>query len=425
MSGFSLDVQIEVNGSFVRVGKLCGTSYVDAVFQYDKNYIMDSAHRPISVSLPLQEECFSSEATQNYFEGLLPEGFSRQCVASNIHVDSDDYISILKVLGRECLGAIRIVDENNPVDDFGYKKLSLQDVKSLAAEGASKAMDLVIQSHLSLTGASGKAGLFYDHKEHKWYLPQGLAPSNYIVKQSHVRLKHLVVNEQLCLLTAKKLGIEIPESFIFECGESKVDDSILFATKRFDRFTDGFSKNAGIHIVPYRLHQEDFAQALGIKSSFKYEKHGGHYLKKMFDVLKNYSANPIEDQFKLWKITIFNYLIGNTDNHIKNSALLYSKDLKTIRLAPYYDVISTKMYDSSTDEMSLSINGKLNRTEIERRDFEKEAQSLGLGQKLAIDMYHKLATEFSAAVTQSARELMELGFVEAAVLAEKIKCLNL
>lgn len=424
MSEFSLDIQIEVNGSFVRAGKLCGTSYIDAVFQYDKNYIIDSAYRPISISLPLQEECFSREVTRNYFEGLLPEGFSRQCVASNIHVDSDDYISILQVLGRECLGAIKIVDKQNTVEDFGYKELSLQDVQSLAAEGASKAMDLVIQSHLSLTGASGKAGLFYNHKEHKWYLPQGLAPSNYIVKQSHVRLKHLVVNEQLCLFTAKRLGIEIPESFIFECGERRADDSILFATKRFDRFTDEFSKNAGGLVVPYRLHQEDFAQALGIKSSDKYEKNGGHYLKKMFDVLKSYSANPIEDQFKLWKITIFNYLIGNTDNHIKNSALLYSKDLKAIRLAPCYDVVSTKIYESCTDEMSLSINGKLNRTEIERSDFEKEAKSLALGQKLAMDIYDKLVADFSAALTDSAAELMELGFVEAATIAEKIRSLD-
>lgn len=133
MAGFSLDVQIEVKGSFVMAGKLYGISHFDAVFQYDKNYINDSASRPISVSLPLQEEPFSSEATRNYFEGLLPEGFSRQCVASNIHVDSDDYISILRVLGRECLGAIRIVDENNPVEDFVYKELSLQDVKSLAS----------------------------------------------------------------------------------------------------------------------------------------------------------------------------------------------------------------------------------------------------------------------------------------------------
>lgn len=53
---------------------------------------------------------------------------------------------------------------------------------------------------MSQTGASGKVGLYYD--EEKWYLPIGEAPSTHIVKQSHVRLKRIVANEQLCLLTA-------------------------------------------------------------------------------------------------------------------------------------------------------------------------------------------------------------------------------
>ena len=104
--------------------------------------------------------------------------------------------------------------------------------------------------------------------------------------------------------------------------------------------------------------------------------------------------------------------------------MLYSKDLKAIRLAPCYDVVSTKIYESCTDEMSLSINGKLNRTEIERSDFEKEAKSLALGQKLAMDIYDKLVADFSAALTDSAAELMELGFVEAATIAEKIRSLD-
>lgn len=35
----------------------------------------------------------------------------------------------------------------------------------------------------------------------------------------------------------------------------------------------------------------------------------------MFDMIRNYSASPLEDQMKLWDICVFNYLVGNTDNH--------------------------------------------------------------------------------------------------------------
>lgn len=63
----------------------------------------------------------------------------------------------------------------------------------------------------------------------------GSAPSNYIVKQSHVRLSNIVINEQFCLLTAEKLGIDVPESFVLQAGKNKTEDAaILFATKRYD-----------------------------------------------------------------------------------------------------------------------------------------------------------------------------------------------
>ena len=420
MSKIMLNVQIEIDGTFKTAGVICGSDYRDSFFTYDKDYISDVKNHPISISLPFKEEPFSISATQNFFEGLLPEGFSRQCVASNLHADSEDYISILRVLGSECLGAIRIVDEENPVELLEYKRLSLDEVKALAAEGASKAMDFVVRSHLSLTGASGKAGLFFDEKENTWYLPMGLAPSNYIVKQSHVRLKNLVINEQLCLQTAKKMGIDVPDSFIMKCGEGHGDDLILFATKRFDRYTDELSKCIDGLVVPYRLHQEDFAQAMGIKSAFKYEHDSECYLKRMFNLIRQYSSNPVEDQLKLWKITVFNYLIGNTDNHIKNNSLLYSKDLKSIHLAPCYDVVSTKIYDSGTDDMSLSINGKYNRKEITRHDFKEEAANIGLGQKIAMQFFDEMASGFSRFLKASATELEETGFSEARKIADRI-----
>ena len=170
---------------------------------------------------------------------------------------------------------------------------------------------IVVKSHLSLTGASGKVGLYYDEASGKWYKPQGLAPSTHIVKQSHIRYKNIVLNEQLCLLAAQKLGIEIPESFILQTQTGKVnDEDVLFATRRFDRNFDSDSKRICGLKAPFRLHQEDFAQALGIKSVDKYEKAGEGYLKKMFDLLQKYSSNPIEDSLKLWRRAVFNFMIG-------------------------------------------------------------------------------------------------------------------
>lgn len=421
MSNFSLTVLIEINGVMTKVGFITGTDYKEAVFAYDESYIAEKNHRAISIALPVSDKPFSAKSTRNYFEGLLPEGFTRKCIADSMHSEPDDYISILRELGRECLGAIQIVDESVQCIEADYKELSKKEVKALAEKGASLAANLVIQSHLSLTGASGKTGLYYDDKKKKWYQPVGSAPSNYIVKQSHVRLSNIVVNEQLCLLTAKKLGIDVPESFVVQIEKKTEDADILFATKRFDRVVTDDSRKVKDLPVPYRLHQEDFAQAMGINSSQKYEKNGEYYLKQMFNIIRSYSANPIEDQFKLWRITVFNFLIGNTDNHIKNYSLLYSKDLRTVRLAPCYDVVATRVYKNDINEMSLSINGKLNMDEVSRADFELEAKSCGLGTKPAMKIFDEVQNGLLEALKKSAGELEEKGFAQAGEIADRIE----
>ena len=414
-----LAVQIEVKGAFKQVGEIVGTSSDDARFTYTESYLKDPESRAVSISMPLEQQSFSVESTRNFFEGLLPEGFTRRCVAEWLHRDEKDYLAILAGLGQECLGAIKIIDESRAVRPAKYKELTSEEVKKLAQEGATESAEMVTKSHLSLTGASGKVGLYYDEQKDKWYLPIGEAPSTHIVKQSHIRLKRIVANEQLCLLTAKNLGIEIPQSFIIKTESNEAED-VLFATKRYDRRMQSNGRKLNGMNIPYRLHQEDFSQALGIPASEKYEKDGGSYLSKMFGILRDYSASPIEDQLKLWDICVFNFLIGNTDNHIKNLSLLYGKDLKTIRLAPAYDIVSTMVYESSTENMALSIGGDYSIRKITEESFAKEATKAGLGVKMAMKRLDTLRKNFVEALNTGAQVLEEQGFEGTKDIAEQI-----
>ena len=414
-----LAVQIEVKGAFKQVGEIVGTSSDDARFTYTESYLKDPESRAVSISMPLEQQSFSVESTRNFFEGLLPEGFTRRCVAEWLHRDEKDYLAILAGLGQECLGAIKIIDESRAVLPSKYKELTSEEVKKLAQEGATESAEMVTKSHLSLTGASGKVGLYYDEQKDKWYLPIGEAPSTHIVKQSHIRLKRIVANEQLCLLTAKNLGIEIPQSFIIKTESNEAED-VLFATKRYDRRMQSNGRKLNGMNIPYRLHQEDFSQALGIPASEKYEKDGGSYLSKMFGILRDYSASPIEDQLKLWDICVLNFLIGNTDNHIKNLSLLYGKDLKTIRLAPAYDIVSTMVYESSTENMALSIGGDYSIRKITEESFAKEATKAGLGVKMAMKRLDTLRKNFVEALNTGAQVLEEQGFEGTKDIAEQI-----
>jgi serine/threonine-protein kinase HipA len=192
--------------------------------------------------------------------------------------------------------------------------------------------------------------------------------------------------------------------------ETTDDENVLFATARYDRKINDRCRRLHGLPMPYRLHQEDFSQALGISAADKYEQDHTGYMKKIFDVLRNYSSDPITDQIKLWDICVFNYLIGNTDNHIKNISLLYSEDLKSIRLAPAYDIVSTMIYENSTENMAISIGGIYNIHDITREAFEKEAVNIGLGKHMAMKRFEAMSIRFPEALRMAASELKEQGF---------------
>lgn len=411
-------VSIERNGAMVHVGVLRGKSHHDAQFSYSVSYLSDPDARPISIRLPLQEAAFSAELTRNYFEGLLPEGFTRRSVAQWMHLDENDYLSILYGLGRECLGAVQITSEGE-APEAAYERISDEQVRALASEGATKSTELVMKSHLSLTGASGKVGLYYDTVHNAWYLPKGTAPSTHIVKQSHVRLNEIVTNEKLCLLTAAHCGIEVPQSFIINTGAG-AESEVLFATQRYDRVFPERPHMVSSLPSPLRLHQEDFAQAMGIPAEAKYESGNGRYMAGMFEILRAHSKDPIRDQLKLWDLIVFNCLIGNTDAHVKNFSLLYDKSLHSVQLAPAYDVVSTTVYDMSTRNLAFRIGSALTIDEISEAAFRAAAKEVGLGEKLAIRHSSELAKQFLPALQAAAEQLADTGFPKAMNLSEKI-----
>ena len=411
-----LKVYIEIQGHELYTGMIRGESPSDAVFTYDEDYLLTGA--PISISLPFQTGAFSPEETSCFFEGLLPEGFSRKSVARWLHADEADYLTILAGLGKECLGAIRIED---PADHFtdhpAYEELTIDQVKQLAAEGATKSTELLIKSHLSLTGASGKVGLYLH--DGRWYQPLGTAPSTHIVKQSHVRLRHIVENERLALLTAERLGIPTVSSSIINAGPFN-DSDILLATERYDRDQSNPIREISGLSCPLRLHQEDFAQALGIPGNKKYEHGEDNYLYQIFRLVRNNSAEPLQDQLRLLDILIYDKLIGNTDNHIKNLSFLYTPDLRSVRLAPAYDLVSTLVYRESTTDMSIAIAGELRWDRITKDTFLEASEEMGLSRKVIAREYDRLISLLPSAIRETAVQMEAEGFLNAQEIAQKV-----
>ena len=100
--------------------------------------------------------------------------------------------------------------------------------------------------------------------------------------------------------------------------------------------------------------------------------------------------------------------------------MLYSPSLKTVRLAPAYDLISTVIYEDSTHEMAFSIGSKRDVFALKRDSFKKLADSIGISDRMANERFDSVLDRFEEAISGSSKELAEMGFKEAKKIAKKI-----
>ncbi|HEV7822940.1 MAG TPA: HipA domain-containing protein, partial [Burkholderiales bacterium] len=86
---------------------------------------------------------------------------------------------------------------------------------------------------------------------------------------------------------------------------------------------------------------------------------------RLFQIAAQFTTDWPRSQRTLISWVIFNYLIGNRDTHAKNLSFTLSPG--SIRLTPFYDLLSTAIYPAGEKELSLKIGGQ-NRAHAVNRD---------------------------------------------------------
>ena len=125
------------------------------------------------------------------------------------------------------------------------------------------------------------------------------------------------------------------------------------------------------------------------------------------DALRRYGASPKQDMHELWRRIVFNILISNTDDHLRNHAFLYTGP-DGWRLAPAYDL----------NPVPTDIKPRVLTTAI---DFDDGSASLDLAMsvvgyfELAEDKAHAIAAEVGKAVTTWREESAKLGLTKAEI----------
>jgi serine/threonine-protein kinase HipA len=310
-------------------------------FQYDPAWTAAADRRRLSLSLDFSPDNTPHKGTvvDDYFDNLLPDSEPiRKRLQSRFGAESQDAFSLLKAIGRDCVGAVQLLPE-------GEKPVDVEKVKfeELDETGVEKAIAATLSDgrilgnaddgefRISIAGAQEKTALLSYND--KWCRPLGTTPTTHILKlplglvgNLQADMKDSVENEWLCLQLMAAFGLNTAKAEMAKFGRFKV-----LVVERFDRVWQGTRWIA-------RRPQEDFCQALGLPSMRKYEKGGGPGMKAILDVLA-FSETAAQDRRAFVKGQLLFWLMAATDGHAKNFSLFHEAG-GTYRMTPYYDVLS-------------------------------------------------------------------------------------
>ena len=79
-------------------------------FQYDAEYLQKDP-RPVSLTLPLADEPYTSKTLFPFFDGLIPEGWLLEVVTHNWKIDRRDRFGLLLIACKDAIGNVSIQEE--------------------------------------------------------------------------------------------------------------------------------------------------------------------------------------------------------------------------------------------------------------------------------------------------------------------------
>lgn len=383
-------LHVSLNG--VLVGKLKKATNGQISFKYDVDWLDEGFQ--ISNSLPLQEDEYKGAEVSRFFDNLLPDNdVIKKNIATKFGAESTQAFDMLKVIGRDCVGALSFTIDSAPIEDLQmkYRELSNKEIAH-KIKNLSSSSPLGMDDHefrISIAGAQEKTALL--NIDGRWYEPLELTPTTHIFKTSigalgiDLNFNDSIDNEWVSLKILEKLGVETCESYI-----SQFEDQRVLVVKRFDR---RWIENENKKII-LRIPQEDMCQALGYSPYQKYQSDGGPGIIEIAKLLN--ASNNTEDKINFFKtILIFDLLVA-TDGHAKNFSIFQSR--RGFRLTPIYDVMSGYFLHSREKmpmqklklAMKIGNSGHYAFKRISHRHYLESAKMCDISQKHFYDIVNDL-----------------------------------
>ena len=194
----------------------------------------------------------------------------------------------------------------------------------------------------------------------------GALGGNYIFKPPSDHYPEMPQNEHLTMRMAEAFGINTVMSSLIRLKSGE----LAYITKRIDRTPTG-----------EKIHMLDMFQITEAVEKYKSS------LEKVGKALEEHSGNTLLDTSYFLELSIFCFLTGNNDMHLKNFSMINTNDNWT--LAPAYDLLNVAIvFPQDTEELALTLEGKKKKLKWEH--FERLGKKLGLNDK----QLNKMAKRF-------------------------------
>jgi len=193
----------------------------------------------------------------------------------------------------------------------------------------------------------------------------GALSGNYIFKPPSKEFQEMPANEHLTMKMATLFNIDVvPHSLIrLASGE------LSYITKRIDRSEDG-----------RKIHMLDMFQITEAADKYK------STMERVGKAINSNAANTLLDMLRFFELTIYSYLTGNNDMHLKNFSMIHTS--YGWALSPAYDLLNvTILFSEDTEEMALKIAGK--NKKITKADFVSLGYNLGLNEKQIAGVFER------------------------------------
>ena len=219
----------------------------------------------------------------------------------------------------------------------------------------------VVERRVSVPGVQPKLSLSMVHQamaeEHDRLTVVGALGGNYILKPPSNGFPEMPQNEHLTMRIAEAFGIRTVLSGLIRLKTGELS----YITKRIDR------RNSA-----EKIHMLDMFQILEAVDKYKGS------MERVGKAIGTYSENTLLDKLYFFELSVFCFLIGNNDMHVKNISMINTG--KSWGLAPAYDLLNVSIINPGDDEeLALTLNGKKRR--LKKEDFEQLGETIGLNTK--------------------------------------------